>query len=167
LLPPARRCESCSQCVFDQSELASSVEVRHHETATVRLDGVPDPLSEVRRIGQMPTPPYIRERLADRERYQTVFAREEGSAAAPTAGLHFTPGLLKAIRDRGVNLAFVTLHVGLDTFQPVRLDDPSQHTIHREWFRIDKATANAVNDTLRRGNAYGAWRHTCVRTFDS
>src|SRR5205814_1391575 len=129
--------------------------------------GVPDPFSEVRRIGQMPTPPYIRERLADRERYQTVFAREEGSAGAPPAGLHFTPELLNAIRDRGVNLAFVTLHVGLDTFQPVRVDDPSQHSIHREWFRIDEATANAVNDTRRRGNRVVAVGTTSVRTLES
>jgi len=167
LVRPARRLEPGSQVRFDHSPLAISVEIRRGETAVVRLDGITDPLSEVRRIGEMPTPPYIRERLVDRERYQTVFAREEGSAAAPTAGLHFTPGLLKAIRDRGVNLAFVTLHVGLDTFQPVRVDDPSQHTIHREWFRIDKATANAVNDTRRRGNRVVAVGTTCVRTLES
>ena len=79
----------------------------------------------------------------------------------------FTPGLLNAIRDRGVNLAFVTLHVGLDTFQPVRVDDPSHHTIHREWFRIDEATANAVNDTRRRGNRVVAVGTTSVRTLES
>src|SRR5213595_3368599 len=125
LIRPARRLEAGSQVFFDQSPLAISVELRHGETATVRLDGVADPLSEVRRIGAMPTPPYIKERLVDPERYQTVYAREEGSAAAPTAGLHFTPELLAAVRDRGVRVAFVTLHVGLDTFQPVRVDDPS------------------------------------------
>ena len=105
-----------------------------------------DPLAEVRRIGLMPTPPYIKERLDDRERYQTVYAREEGSAAAPTAGLHFTPELLSAVRERGVGIAFVTLHVGLDTFRPVRVDNPAEHPIHREWYRIDDACARAINE---------------------
>src|SRR5213594_3085520 len=167
LVRPARRLEPGSQVRFDHSPLAISVEIRRGETAVVRLDGITDPLSEVRRIGEMPTPPYIRERLVDRERYQTVFAREEGSAAAPTAGLHFTPGLLKAIRDRGVNLAFVTLHVGLDTFQPVRVDDPSQHPIHREWFRIDEAAARAINETRRHGKRVVAVGTTSVRALES
>ena len=167
LIRPARRLEPGAQVVFEHSPLSISVEVRHGETATVRLDGVPDPLQEVRRIGEMPTPPYVRERLVDQARYQTVFAREEGSAAAPTAGLHFTTDLLKAVRDRGVNRAFVTLHVGLDTFQPVRADDPSQHPIHREWFRIDEATASAVNETRRRGKRVVAVGTTCVRALES
>jgi len=167
LIRPARRLEPGSQVFFDQSPLAISVELRRGETATVRLDGVADPLSEVRRIGEMPTPPYIKEPLADHERYQTVFAREEGSAAAPTAGLHFTPDLLSAIRDRGADVAFVTLHVGLDTFQPVRVDDPSQHTIHREWFRIDGATARAISETRRRGKRVVAVGTTSVRALES
>jgi len=143
------------------------VEIRRGDTATVSLEGVADPLSEVRRIGEMPTPPYIKEPLADHERYQTVFARDEGSAAAPTAGLHFTPDLLKAIRDGGVDVAFVTLHVGLDTFQPVRVDDPSQHPIHREWFRIDGATARAINETRRHGKRVVAVGTTSVRALES
>src|SRR2546428_11335559 len=98
LIRPARRLEPGSQVQFENSALAVAIEARDGETATVRLDGVADPLSEVRRIGAMPTPPYIKERLVDRERYQTVYAREEGSAAAPTAGLHFTPELLAAGR---------------------------------------------------------------------
>jgi len=137
------------------------------ETAVIRLNGVADPLAEVRRIGQMPTPPYIKERLADAERYQTVYARDEGSAAAPTAGLHFTPDLLSAVRQRGVGLAFVTLHVGLDTFRPVRVDDPAQHQIHREWYRIDDASAEAIRDTRRHGRRVVAVGTTCVRVLET
>jgi S-adenosylmethionine:tRNA ribosyltransferase-isomerase len=164
---PARRLEAGSQVHFENSALAVSVEGRDGETATVRLDGVADPLAEVRRIGQMPTPPYIKERLQDRDRYQTVFAREEGSAAAPTAGLHFTPGLLSMLRDRGVAVAFVTLHVGLDTFRPVRVDDPAAHRIHREWYRIDEDSARVINEARRVGKRVVAVGTTSVRVVES
>jgi S-adenosylmethionine:tRNA ribosyltransferase-isomerase len=167
LVRPGRRLEPGSLVQFEDSALVVAVEVRNDETATVRLNGVADPLSEVRRIGQMPTPPYIKERLDDRERYQTIYAREEGSAAAPTAGLHFTPELLTAIRGRGVGIAFVTLHVGLDTFRPVRVDDPAQHRIHREWYRIDEASAGAVNGTRRLGKRVVAVGTTSVRVLES
>jgi S-adenosylmethionine:tRNA ribosyltransferase-isomerase len=167
LIRPARRLEPGSQVHFEGSVLAVSIEVRDGETATVRLDGIADPLVEVRRIGEMPTPPYIKERLRDRERYQTVYAREEGSAAAPTAGLHFTPELLSELRDRGVRVAFVTLHVGLDTFRPVRVDDPAQHRIHREWYRIDAGSAGAISEARRRGKRVVAVGTTCVRVLES
>jgi S-adenosylmethionine:tRNA ribosyltransferase-isomerase len=167
LIRPARRLATGSQVQFENSALAVSIEARGEETATVRLDGVADPLAEVRRIGQMPTPPYIKERLGDRERYQTVYAREEGSAAAPTAGLHFTPALLSALRDRGVVVAFVTLHVGLDTFRPVRVDDPAEHRIHREWYRIDEASARAINEARREGKRVVAVGTTSVRVLES
>src|SRR5207248_9448255 len=156
-----------SRVTFDNSALAVAIEARDGETATVQLDGVADPLSEVRRIGEMPTPPYIKERLVDRERYQTVYARAEGSAAAPTAGLHFTPGLLSAVRERGVGIAFVTLHVGLDTFRPVRVDDPAEHRIHREWYRIDDVCARAINQTRRQGKRVVAVGTTSVRVLES
>jgi S-adenosylmethionine:tRNA ribosyltransferase-isomerase len=167
LIRPARRLDAGSQVQFENSALAVSIEARGEETATVRLDGVADPLAEVRRIGQMPTPPYIKERLGDRERYQTVYAREEGSAAAPTAGLHFTPALLSSLRDRGVVVAFVTLHVGLDTFRPVRVDDPAEHRIHREWYRIDEASARAINEARRRSKRVVAVGTTSVRVLES
>ena len=167
LIRPARRLEPGSQVHFEGSVLAVSIEARDGETATVRLDGIADPLAEVRRIGEMPTPPYIKERLRDRERYQTVYAREEGSAAAPTAGLHFTPGLLSELRDRGVRVAFVTLHVGLDTFRPVRVDDPAKHRIHREWYRIDEGSAGAISEVRRRGKRVVAVGTTCVRVLES
>ena len=167
LIRPARRLDLGSRVTFDNSALAVAIEARGGETATVRLDGVADPLSEVRRIGEMPTPPYIKERLVDRERYQTVYARAEGSAAAPTAGLHFTPELLSAVRDRGVGVAFVTLHVGLDTFRPVRVDDPAEHRIHREWYRVDEASAGAINQAHREGGRVIAVGTTCVRVLES
>jgi S-adenosylmethionine:tRNA ribosyltransferase-isomerase len=167
LIRPARRLDAGAQVRFEGSALAVSIDERHGETATVRLNGVADPLAEVRRIGEMPTPPYIKERLRDSERYQTVFAQEEGSAAAPTAGLHFTPELLSAIRNRGVGIAFVTLHVGIDTFRPVRVDDPAQHAIHREWFRIDDPTAAALNAAHQGGRRVVAVGTPTVRVLET
>jgi S-adenosylmethionine:tRNA ribosyltransferase-isomerase len=167
LIRPARRLEAGSQVQFENSALAVTIEARGAETATVRLNGVADPLSEVRRIGQMPTPPYIKERLEDLERYQTVYAREEGSAAAPTAGLHFTPELLSKLSDLGVAISFVTLHVGIDTFRPVRVDDPAEHRIHREWYRIDDASAAAISEARLRGKRVVAVGTTCVRVLES
>jgi S-adenosylmethionine:tRNA ribosyltransferase-isomerase len=167
LIRPARRLAPGAQVHFPASDLVVAIEERNGETATVRLTNAPDPLGEVRRIGEMPTPPYIKERLKDRERYQTVFSREEGSAAAPTAGLHFTPQLVSAIRERGAEVAFVTLHVGLDTFRPVRVDDPADHRIHREWFRMDAATAATVNATRQRGGRVIAVGTTSVRVLET
>ncbi len=167
LIRPGRRLEVGSQVSFENSALAVTVEERNPDTAVIRLNGVADPMGEVRRIGQMPTPPYIEERLAHSERYQTVYAREEGSAAAPTAGLHFTPDLLSAVRQRGVGLAFVTLHVGLDTFRPVRVDDPAEHRIHREWYRIDEPSAAVISEARRQGKRVVAVGTTCVRVLES
>jgi S-adenosylmethionine:tRNA ribosyltransferase-isomerase len=167
LIRPARQLARGSLVHFAGSTLVVAIEDRNGETATVRLDNSPDPLDEVRRIGEMPTPPYIKERLKERQRYQTVFSRKEGSAAAPTAGLHFTAELLANIRAGGVEVAFVTLHIGLDTFRPVRVDDPAEHRIHREWFRIDGATAAAVNATRRRGKRVIAVGTTSVRVLES
>ena len=167
LIRPGRRIGPGSRVQFESSALVVTVEGRNDETATVYLNGVTDPVAEVRRIGQMPTPPYIKERLDDRERYQTIYAREEGSAAAPTAGLHFTADLLNAVRERGMGSAFVTLHVGLDTFRPVRVDDPAEHRIHREWYRIDEACASAINVTRRHGKRVVAVGTTTVRVLES
>ncbi|HVH66153.1 MAG TPA: tRNA preQ1(34) S-adenosylmethionine ribosyltransferase-isomerase QueA [Candidatus Acidoferrum sp.] len=167
LVRPGRRLGPGSRITFADSRLAVTIHERRGDTAVAGLNGVEDPLAEVRRIGQMPTPPYIKERLADPDRYQTVFARVEGSAAAPTAGLHFTPALLSAVRARGVEIAFVTLHVGLDTFRPVRVDDPSKHAMHREWYSLDHETARMINETRTRGNRVVAVGTTCVRVLES
>ncbi|MBK6791805.1 MAG: tRNA preQ1(34) S-adenosylmethionine ribosyltransferase-isomerase QueA [Anaerolineales bacterium] len=110
--------------------------------------------------------PYIHEKLSDPERYQTVFSKEPGSAAAPTAGLHFTPQLLDALKAAGVKVAYVTLHVGLDTFAPVNEDDPAEHKIHSEW-SLSQATADAINQTKRNGGRVIAVGTTSVRTLES
>jgi S-adenosylmethionine:tRNA ribosyltransferase-isomerase len=119
------------------------------------------------RLGQMPLPPYIHEPLRDPERYQTVYARQPGSAAAPTAGLHFTPGLMESLRQQGVIFATVTLHVGLDTFAPVNEDDPHQHEIHTEWCDLSPETAKRVNQTRAAGKRVVAVGTTSVRTLES
>jgi S-adenosylmethionine:tRNA ribosyltransferase-isomerase len=119
------------------------------------------------RIGHVPLPPYIQEALNDPERYQTVFARESGSAAAPTAGLHFTPELLTDLQKMGVRIAYVTLHVGLDTFAPVTEDDPEEHKIHSEWCHLTQDTADAINKTKRNGGRVIAVGTTSVRTLES
>ncbi len=118
-------------------------------------------------IGQMPLPPYIHARLDDPERYQTVYAQSPGSAAAPTAGLHFTPELMADLQKRGVQFAGVTLHVGLDTFAPVTEDDPQTHRIHSEWCELSLETAQAVAETRRAGGRVIAVGTTSVRTLES
>ncbi|NOH03870.1 MAG: tRNA preQ1(34) S-adenosylmethionine ribosyltransferase-isomerase QueA [Chloroflexi bacterium] len=118
-------------------------------------------------IGNMPLPPYIHEKLSDPERYQTVFAKEMGSAAAPTAGLHFTPQLLDEIQSMGVKIAYVTLHVGLDTFAPVNEDNPEEHKIHSEWCELTQETGDLINETKRNGGRIIAVGTTSVRTLES
>ncbi len=117
-------------------------------------------------LGQTPLPPYIHQRLADPERYQTVYAREPGSVAAPTAGLHFTPGLMGALQERGVELAFVTLHVGLDTFRPVKGEDPAAHEIHTEYFELGQETALKLNKARDEGRRIIAVGTTSVRVLE-
>ena len=119
------------------------------------------------RIGEMPLPPYIHTPLADPERYQTVYARTLGSAAAPTAGLHFTPQLLDDLVARGITLAWVTLHVGLDTFKPVTVAEVEAHAMHGEWCAISAETAAVVNAAKREGRRVIAVGTTCVRALES
>ncbi len=118
-------------------------------------------------VGQMPLPPYITKRLEDKERYQTVYAKEEGSAAAPTAGLHFTPELLSALRARGTGYAEVTLHVGLGTFRPVKVDAITDHHMHAEEFHIEKETADEINRRRRAGGRVIAVGTTACRVLES
>lgn len=126
------------------------------------------PLDEaLQTIGQMPLPPYIHTPLRDKERYQTVYSRSIGSVAAPTAGLHFTPQLLAALKAQGVGFAEVLLHVGLDTFAPVHEDDPTQHHIHTEWCRLPESTAQAARAARQAGGRIVAVGTTSVRTLES
>lgn len=119
------------------------------------------------KVGHVPLPPYIHKELKDPERYQTVYAREPGSTAAPTAGLHFTPRLLEELQVKGVRIAYVTLHVGLDTFAPVTEDHPEEHKIHSEWCELTQETADLINQTKRSGGRVVAVGTTSVRTLES
>lgn len=119
------------------------------------------------KIGQMPLPPYITEELKDRERYQTVYSHELGSAAAPTAGLHFTEELMEKLRAKGVNIAYVTLHVGLGTFRPVKVDDVTKHKMHSEHYEIPEETARLINQTKQNGKRVIAVGTTSCRTLES
>ena len=118
-------------------------------------------------IGQMPLPPYIKEKLKDRERYQTVYSHEPGSAAAPTAGLHFTKEMLADIESRGINIAYVTLHVGLGTFRPVKEDKVLDHKMHSEHYELPERTANLINETKKNGGRVIAVGTTSCRTLES
>jgi S-adenosylmethionine:tRNA ribosyltransferase-isomerase len=156
--------------------MASKVKVENGPEAEIvevldgpgRLIRFSDPIEPYfPKVGNVPLPPYIHEKLRDPERYQTVYAHEPGSAAAPTAGLHFTPELLKKLQKQGVKIAYVTLHVGLDTFAPVTEDSPEEHKIHTEWCELPLATAEVINTTREKGGRIIAVGTTSVRTLES
>lgn len=118
-------------------------------------------------LGEMPLPPYIKEQLEDRDRYQTVFAREPGSAAAPTAGLHFTEELLEEIKEKGVHIAFITLHVGLGTFRPVSVEDILEHDMHSEYYMVTEETAGLLNEVRKNGGRIITVGTTSTRTLET
>ena len=118
-------------------------------------------------LGEMPLPPYIKEKLKDKERYQTVYSKHLGSAAAPTAGLHFTRDLLDKIKSKGINIGFVTLHVGLGTFRPVKVDNILDHHMHSEFYTLNKETADLINNTKNNGKKIVAVGTTSVRTLET
>ncbi|MFQ6387368.1 tRNA preQ1(34) S-adenosylmethionine ribosyltransferase-isomerase QueA [Priestia aryabhattai] len=118
-------------------------------------------------LGEMPLPPYIKERLDDQERYQTVFAREQGSAAAPTAGLHFTEKMLEQLKEKGVHIAFLTLHVGLGTFRPVSVDDLEEHDMHSEFYQVSEGTAALLNSVREKGGRIISVGTTSTRTLET
>ena len=118
-------------------------------------------------LGEMPLPPYITHKLKDKNRYQTVYAKNEGSAAAPTAGLHFTKELLEKVKEKGVNIAHVTLHVGLGTFRPVKVDDVESHHMHSEFYMVEEDQAKLINDTKKAGKRVVAVGTTSCRTLES
>ena len=119
------------------------------------------------KLGQMPLPPYITHQLKDKNRYQTVYAKHNGSAAAPTAGLHFTPELLEEIKAKGVNIAHVTLHVGLGTFRPVKVEDVTQHHMHSEFYVVEEDQAALINETKKKGGKIISVGTTSLRTLES
>jgi len=153
----------------EQSQLQAEVLARgNFGERRIRFAPVQDFFAEVERIGHVPLPPYIDrpDALADRERYQTIYAREKGSVAAPTAGLHFTPEILARMREKGIETAEITLHVGLGTFQPVREDRVEDHRLHRESYSISAEAAAAINHALDTGRRVVAVGTTTVRTLE-
>ncbi len=144
---------------------ATVLEVLDGPRRVVRFSQPVTPLLE--RVGHVPLPPYIHAELAERDRYQTVYALAPGSAAAPTAGLHFTPELMIALRAQGIQMDYITLHVGLDTFAPVSEGDPSQHAMHGEWCEVSATTADRINTARHEGRRVIAVGTTSVRTLES
>ncbi len=151
--------------IFSDDLSAEIVDQYEGSRRLLRFDGDLD--SFVISTGQMPLPPYIHTRLEDPDRYQTVYAKDTGSAAAPTAGLHFTERLMTELREKGVQFAGVTLHVGLDTFAPVTEDDPEEHHIHTEWCEVTEETARLINETVRNGGRVISVGTTSARTLET
>ena len=168
LCKPGRKMQVGSRVIFGDGELVAEVtEVKEDGNRIVRFDYEGIFLEVLERLGKMPLPPYIKEELSDQERYQTVYSRAVGSAAAPTAGLHFTRELLDQIRQKGVNTAFVTLHVGLGTFRPVKADEISDHHMHSELCMISSETAELLNATRKNGGRIICVGTTSCRTLES
>ena len=168
LCKPGRKMQVGHEVLFGNGELSAVVtEVREDGNRVVefRYEGIF--LEVLERLGKMPLPPYIKAELADQERYQTVYSKETGSAAAPTAGLHFTNELLEKIRGKGVRTAFVTLHVGLGTFRPVKAENIHEHHMHSELCMISQETAEILNETKKQGGRIVCVGTTSCRTLES
>ena len=168
LCKPGSKMQVGSEVIFGNGELTAVVrEVREDGNRVVEFCYQGIFLEVLERLGKMPLPPYIKEELADQERYQTVYSREVGSAAAPTAGLHFTQELLEKIRNMGVNTAFVTLHVGLGTFRPVKAEQITDHHMHSELCMMNEETADVLNRTKEAGGRIICVGTTSCRTLES
>ncbi len=154
-----------SRVVLENGPVGEVIEVLDGPRRLIRFSEPIEPY--LPKIGEMPLPPYIHERLSDPERYQTVFAQEPGSAAAPTAGLHFTEPLMDQLRGKGIDFARLTLHVGLDTFAPVNEDSPEDHKIHTEWCELSAEAAAQINRTRKNGGKIIAVGTTSVRTLET
>lgn len=169
LVRPGKRLKPGTFCSFGDGllrcEILDSIEEIGGRHVRFHYEGVFEELLD--RLGEMPLPPYIHEKLQDRERYQTVYAREEGSAAAPTAGLHFTPALLEKIRGMGVTIVPVLLHVGLGTFRPVAVEEVENHVMHSEFYQVSEEAAETLNRIRARGGRLICVGTTSVRTIET
>ena len=168
LVKPAKRMKVGSVVSFGDGRLKATVVEELEQGGRIiefSYEGVF--LEVLESLGEMPLPPYIKERLEDKERYQTVYAKENGSAAAPTAGLHFTEELMQQIRDKGVNIVPVTLHVGLGTFRPVSVDSLEDHKMHSEYYNVSKETADMIEATKKAGKRVIAVGTTSIRTLET
>ena len=168
LCKPGRKMQPGNEVIFGDGELTATVlEVREDGNRVVEFHYEGIFLEVLERLGKMPLPPYIKAELSNQERYQTVYSKEVGSAAAPTAGLHWTPELLEKAREKGVKLAFVTLHVGLGTFRPVKAEEISEHHMHAELCMLSQETADILNETKRAGGRVICVGTTSCRTLES
>ena len=168
LCKPGKKMQPGNEVIFGDGELTATVrEVREDGNRVVEFHYGGIFLEVLERLGKMPLPPYIKEELQDQERYQTVYSRELGSAAAPTAGLHFTQELLEKIRAKGVKTAFVTLHVGLGTFRPVKAEEVLEHHMHSELCMMNEETAKLLNETKASGGRIVCVGTTSCRTLES
>lgn len=168
ILRPGRRAKPGARFVFGNGELIAEVqEIENDGSRIVKFsyDGVFEEVLD--RLGEMPVPPYITEKLKDKNRYQTVYAKNPGSAAAPTAGLHFTPELLDKIRNKGINIGFLTLHVGLGTFRPVKAEEVTEHKMHSEFYILPQETAELVNKTKVAGGRVVSVGTTATRVLET
>lgn len=168
IVRPGKKCTPGKVISFGDGKLTGEIlEVLDNGNRIVRFsyEGIFNEILD--ELGEMPLPPYIHEKLEDRNRYQTVYARHEGSAAAPTAGLHFNEEFLDEIKSRGINLAFVTLHVGLGTFRPVKAEKISEHIMHKESYVVSKETADIINETKKNGKKIICVGTTSTRVLES
>ncbi|MBH0229994.1 tRNA preQ1(34) S-adenosylmethionine ribosyltransferase-isomerase QueA [Halobacillus yeomjeoni] len=168
LVKPAKKVKVGTKIVFGDGQLvAECTELQDHGGRKVRFSYEGIFLEVLESLGEMPLPPYIKEQLPDRERYQTVYAKEEGSAAAPTAGLHFTNELLEDLQAYGVEIAYLTLHVGLGTFRPVSVDNIEEHDMHAEFYQVSKKTADQLNRIRENGGRIISVGTTSTRTLET
>lgn len=168
ILKPGRRAKPGARFVFGDGLLKAEIlDVINEGNRLVKFEyeGVFENILD--QLGEMPLPPYITKKLEDKDRYQTVFARHNGSAAAPTAGLHFTPELLDKIKSKGVDIGYVTLHVGLGTFRPVKAEDIADHTMHSEFYVLPQETADLINETKAKGGRVISVGTTATRTLET
>ncbi|MBQ0098638.1 MAG: tRNA preQ1(34) S-adenosylmethionine ribosyltransferase-isomerase QueA [Oscillospiraceae bacterium] len=168
LVKPGKKAKVGTKFTFSDGILKGEiVEIVDEGNRIIEFQSEENIYSALDKIGQMPLPPYITEKLDDKERYQTVYSRELGSAAAPTAGLHFTNELLERIKAKGVNIGYVTLHVGLGTFRPVKVDEITDHKMHSEHYEVPEKTAELINSTKQNGKRVIAVGTTSCRTLES
>jgi S-adenosylmethionine:tRNA ribosyltransferase-isomerase len=168
LVKPGKKVKPGVKIEFGDGLLVSEViSIEEGGTRIVEFtyDGIFEEILD--RLGEMPLPPYIKEKLEDKERYQTVYSKKKGSAAAPTAGLHFTKELLSDIEKKGVNLVFITLHVGLGTFRPVKVENIEEHNMHSEYYEVTEEAAKIINDTRKNGGRVIAVGTTSTRTLET
>ncbi len=167
LVKPGKKVKIGTEIIFSDKLKAEVIDISEDGNRFIKFiyEGIFEEILD--QLGEMPLPPYIKEKLDDQTRYNTVYSKIEGSAAAPTAGLHFTKELLEQIKNKGIKIAPITLHVGLGTFRPVKVDDIEKHHMHSEYYMVSEESANIINDAKKKGNKIIAVGTTSMRTLES